>query len=150
MLVKSGVGNPGDRDADGVLIHRQGRQWVDHGPTGATQSSLPPDVRLPYRSGGISQYTGERYAAPDKELCHIDTTPAELGSMPEADVMDKSRHGGLNHVWHSHPHATSTRFEPSIGLLDRAQWVADGKGGYRSVDILNVTIPHDCSKHLPL
>lgn len=148
MHVKSGVGNPGARDDKGVLLHRQAREWVDMGSTGPTTSSLPEDVRMPYRSGGISQYTGARYAAPDKEVCHIDTTPSEIGQHSEADVTDKSRHGGTNHLWNSHPHANSPRFEPNTGMLGRAQWVPDGKGGYRSIDILSVTLPHDCENHL--
>jgi hypothetical protein len=106
---------------------------------------------MPYRSGGIREYTGVRYQTMDKEVCHIDRTPSEIGRQPEADVFDQSRHGGLNHIWNSHPHANSQRFEPSIGLLGRGHWVPDptAQHGYRAIDILSVTLPHDCANHLP-
>jgi len=105
---------------------------------------------MPFRSGGISQYSGARYAAPDKEVCHIDTSPSELASHPDADTTDKSRHGGTNHIWNSHPPASGQRFEPNIGLLGRGHWVVDPNAqyGYRAIDILSVTLPHDCENHL--
>lgn len=129
-----------------------GHGWVtDEVGTGPTVSQLPPDVRLPYRSGGLSQYTGQRFAALDKELCHIDTRPSEIGQMPEADVYDRSRHGGLNHVWNSQPHVTTLRYRPASGVLDQHPWIADAneRDGFRRVDIGAITLPHDCANHLP-
>lgn len=129
----------------------KGRGWDNLGGTAPTKSHLPPDVRMPYRSGGISQFNGNRYAAPDKELCHIDTKPSERGRSSDADTWDQSRHGGLNHEWNAQPNASTPRYMPNTGVLTAHIWVDDPKaqGGTRAIDIQSITVPHVCANHLP-
>lgn len=118
---------------------------------GVERPGLPEDVRMPYRSGGIAENTGHRYGSADRIECHIDTRPAVLADRPENDVFDQSRHGGVNHAWHSIPHAKASVYMPDSGVLTQHPWVEDKKEkhGMRRIDILAVTAPHDCANHLP-
>jgi hypothetical protein len=130
----------------------------DKGPTGVVSDAgmFPPDVRMPYRSNGVREYTGGRFHSLDHYHCHIDTRETELGVSREADVEDGSRHGGIHHLLQSHPHARhSAGTEPELhgGPLVRGdRWVPDksDRSGYRRIDIGAVTLPHDCANHLPM
>lgn len=131
---------------------KTGRKWVTDAKGTAEPQVHPPDVRMPYISNRISALTGERYAHPDKDGCHIDDRPSELGQHRDADVEDRSRHGGIGHLWNSHPPARTTRYERNDGLLGQRHWVKDKShpSGYRLIDLQNITTEHDCDNHLPL
>lgn len=129
----------------------KGQGWVDMGPTQSPTTQLPSDVRMPFRSLRIIEYTGNVSRQPDSEHCTIDTAPQRKTDAQQTLDSDGSRHQGVEHVFNAHPHAHEQRFAPgSIPGTGQPVWVQDPKerSGWRRIDILSVTLPHDCANHL--
>lgn len=133
--------------------------------TSPRASLLPPDVRLPFRHFAVSEFTGRLSQSRDSEFCAIDNQPSFdiPRNWSDKGHMDGSRHYtySSHHAWQAHPHAIRTVgdgvLNPERSSFPRP-WVPDGTERdqygkvvlrYRRIDVEEVTIPHDCSKHLP-
>lgn len=127
----------------------RGRGWEDLGPTNRQDSDLPDDARMPFRSLGRQEYTGNVYRQRDSLACVIDTEMQrdERGAL----LPDRSRHLGLSHVWDSHPHATREDGNGDPSYMLRDVYVDDptARFGTRRTNIEGVHLEENCPGSKP-